>query len=123
MLDDFAAVERALRRYTDAYQPRSASVLAGVVAPKGNDQFPFAPALLDDLEVRSELRVRMAFLDTEQVHVLVRWYVEGVAAATIAGGLGRSLRHVYRVRTRAVERIVELGHADEFDDADLAEFV
>jgi len=53
---------------------------------------------------------------------VLRWYVEGAKPEAIARHLGRSVRHVYRVRARAVERLVDLGRDDEFADADVAEF-
>ena len=122
MLDTFVSVERALRRYADALQPRSSSVLAGAGGRGGGDHFPFPPALLDDLEVRHELRARMALLERAQVLVLVRWYVEGSKPTTIAADMGCSLRHVYRLRSTAIDHIVNLGRLGEFADADVAEF-
>jgi DNA-directed RNA polymerase specialized sigma24 family protein len=123
MLETFPEVERALRRYTDAFQPRSTSMLTGIAGGKsGGDRFPFAAALLDELELRKELKSRMSLLTPEENYVLVRWYVEACSAQRIAADLGRSVRHVYRLRTKAIEHIVNLGRADEFADADVAEF-
>jgi hypothetical protein len=122
VLDTFVSVERALRRYADALQPRSSSVLAGSGSRGGGDRFPFPAALLDDLEIRHELRARMALLEREQALVLVRWYVEGSTPTAIAGDMGRSLRHVYRMRSTGIDHIVNLGRLDEFADADVSEF-
>jgi hypothetical protein len=122
MLDTFATVERALARYTDAFQPRTSSV-SSLSRGSGGDHFPFHPSLLDGMDDRAELRRRMQWLDAEECLILVRWYVEGARPEVIAGALRRSVRHVYRRRVSAIERIVALGAADEFADADLAEFV
>jgi DNA-directed RNA polymerase specialized sigma24 family protein len=121
MLDSFASVERALARYTDPLQPRSGSI-STVPTVKPGGRFPFHPALLDGLEERTELRRRMLWLQVEEAVVLVRWYVEGARPEAIARDLGRSVRHVYRYRVAAIERLVALGTADEFADADLSEF-
>jgi hypothetical protein len=123
MLDTFASVERALTRYTDVLQPRTSSVSTLSRTSAGGDRFPFHPGLLDDLEERSELRRRLRWLEDEEALVLLRWYIEGARPELIAGALRRSVRHVYRRRVSAIERIVALGSADEFADADLAEFV
>jgi hypothetical protein len=123
MLDSFEAVERALRRYTDALQPRTSSIMTGLASgSKGGDRFPFRASLLDELEIRAELRARMSLLERDESYVLVRWYVEHATVAAIASDLGRSVRHVYRVRNNGIEKIVSLGRADEFADADVDEF-
>ena len=122
MLDSFGAVEEALRCFADPYQPRTSWITTIPRGRAGADRFPFGPALLDRLEERTELRARMAWLDQEAKVVLARWYLEGARPETIAKDLRRSVRHIYRVRARAVEQIVAMGRADEFDDADVAEF-
>lgn len=121
MLDTYAAVVRALVRFTDPLQPRTGSVTVASGRP-GNGELPFHPALLDGLEEREELRRRMACLPDEDATVLVRWYVEGASPEVIARDLRRSRRHVHRRRGAAVAALVALGRADEFADADVAEF-
>ena len=122
MLESFPAVERALHCFSDPYQPRTSSVTTVPQGRAGADRFPFGPALLDRLDERSELRARVALLDDEARIVLARWYLEGARPEVIARDLRRSTRHVYRVRTRAVEAIVAMGRVDEFADADVTEF-
>ena len=122
LLESYPAVEEALWRFADAYQPRSSSI---TTVPSGRitgDRLPFNAAFLDRLDERSELKARLAWLDHEEQIVVLRWYVEGAKPEAIARHLGRSVRHVYRVRARAVERLVDLGRDDEFADADVAEF-
>jgi DNA-directed RNA polymerase specialized sigma24 family protein len=123
MLDSFASVERALGRYTDALQPPSGSISAVPSARSSGDRFPFHPALLDGLEERAELRRRMTWLPDGEAVVLVRWYIEGARPDAIARHVGCSVRHVYRCRAAAIERLVAMGTAGEFVDADLSEFV
>ena len=124
MLSTFASVERALARYTDSCQPRTGSVTALGGSGKGAGfGDPFHPAMLGELEERRELARRMAWLDREEAVVLFRWYVEGAKPCVIADGLGRSLRHVYRRRSSGIEAIVALGRSENFEDADVDEFV
>jgi hypothetical protein len=122
MLATYASVEHALSHYSDCCQPRSGSVtsLGGGKGSGGGTSFH--PALLDDLEERRELGRRMAWLDRDDALVLLRWYVEGARPEAIAAGLARSLRHVYRRRTSAIQALVALGRSDDFEDADVAEF-
>lgn len=123
MLDSFPAVERALGRYADPFQPRGGSV-AVLHRRAGEGRFPFHPALLDELEEREELRRRMAALSPTDAVVLVRWYVEGALPEAIARDLRCSRRHVYRRRRAAVAALVEAGAGgDDLADADVSEFV
>ncbi len=121
MLDSYPGVEHALRRLADAYQPRTGSIMRTGGSPS-TDRFPFRAALLDDLEIRTELRARLAMLDLRERAAVFGWYMEGRDANTLARTLRCSARHVHRIRSQAVNRIVELGNADAFADADIAEF-
>jgi hypothetical protein len=98
-LDSFNAVEHALGGYRDHLR------------------------LVDGLGQRVELRRRMARLSREEVVVLVRWYLERVRPEVIAHDLARSVCHVCRSRTAAIERLAALGHGDDLADADSSEFV
>lgn len=122
MLSTFAEIERGLARYNDAFQPRTASFVSVGGSGRGPGGEVFHPTLLEDLELRAELRARLSWLDHEERLVLLRWYIESRPVQVIARELGRSVRHVYRVRNRAMERILELGRDDEFADASVAEF-
>jgi hypothetical protein len=122
MLATFASVEHALSHYTDCFQPRTGSVTSLGGGKGSGGGHPFHPALLEDLEERTELGRRMAWLEREEAVVLLRWYVEGARPDAIAAGLARSLRHVYRRRTSAIAALVALGRSDDFEDADVAEF-
>jgi DNA-directed RNA polymerase specialized sigma24 family protein len=122
MLETTMAVERALRRYTDPFQPKTSSVTTLGGRPGSFQASPFHPGLLDDLDERAELRRRMAWLPDEEAIVLVRWYVEGARPEVIAEALGCSVRHVYRRRATGLAAVVEMGCRYVFADADVAEF-
>lgn len=98
-LDSFRTVEQALARYGDHLQ------------------------LPDGLGQRVELRRRMARLSHEEVVVLVRWYLEQARPEVIAHDLARSVPHVRRCRTAAIERLAAFGQGDDLADADPSEFV
>jgi len=121
MLDTYADVERALSRFNDMARPTGGSIVT-VPRGKGPARFPFHRSLLDDLEVRTELKARMACLDERSRYVLLRFYIEQTTADAIGRSLRCSARHVHRLRTSAVETIVALGEHDDFADADVAEF-
>jgi FixJ family two-component response regulator len=78
---------------------------------------------VDPVEIDHELRRRLAWLTQEEAVVVSRWYVQSTRPEAIAASLGRSIRHVYRVRASAIHRIVALGQAEEFASADVAEFL
>jgi DNA-directed RNA polymerase specialized sigma24 family protein len=123
MLDTFESVERALRHYSDALQASSSSIMTcSSSGSSGADRFPFHPALLDSLEERTELRRRMVWLEPEEREVLVGWYVSGLGPHAVASAMGRSVRHVYRLRRSAIDYLVSMSTAGEFTDVDVAEF-
>ncbi|MGQ0519602.1 MAG: hypothetical protein ACT4PX_00440 [Actinomycetota bacterium] len=121
MLDSVAAVERVLWSYTDALQVRTSSVIP-LSSGRDHTRLPFHRSFIEDLDARAELRGRMGFLDPRDRELLLRWYVQSVGPEAIARHLGCSVRQVYRRRAAALVRLVELGRADEFADADVAEF-
>ena len=123
ILDSFAAVDSALTHYQDPTAIRSSTRFDGNGGPSDPSRFPFPPALLDRLEERSELRCRVRVLQPEEQQVIARWYFAGERPEVIAHALGRSVRHVYRLRSRAIGQLVDLGNDDEFADADVSEFV
>jgi DNA-directed RNA polymerase specialized sigma24 family protein len=124
VLGSFAEVDEALSCFQDIATLRSSCRFDGR-GGGGSDpsRFSFPPALLDRLEERDELGRRIRHLPHEEQVVIARWYFAGDRPEAIARFLHRSVRHVYRVRSRAVGRLVDLGCADEFADADVSEFV
>lgn len=109
LLEDHQSVVLALLTYTDWYQPSTASVMqvGGRRTRGGSDGLP--PALLGMFDVRAELRSRMRSLSERERGVLVLWYVRQLSVDDIARELGISRRHCFRLRSRAISRLVELS--------------
>jgi hypothetical protein len=121
VLDSFAEVERSLARCSSEIDRRAVAASDDAIRDDALGTVGESPR--DEAELRAELRARVALLSGEAWTVLARWYCEGADPITIARGLHRSVRYVYRLRRAAIEEIVELGCGDEFADVDLAEFV
>ena len=102
----------ALLTYTDWYQPSTASVLSvGRRVRGGSDGLP--AALLGAFDVREELRRRMQRLTDRERTILFLWYIRQLPADEIARVVRISRRHCFRVRARAIARLVETEHAGE----------
>jgi DNA-directed RNA polymerase specialized sigma24 family protein len=108
-----AEVVHCLLTYSDWYQPASASVLkVGARRTKGAGD-GMHPNLLETLDERRELRRLVALLTDKERDVLILWYVAQATPSEIARAVSASQRQVYRIRGRAVRRIVELGRPEE----------
>lgn len=110
MLDSPSEVIRALLRYTDWWQPATASILQIGAARRSRDFSDGIPSgLLSTLDERTELCRRMHALTDPDRSVLILWYVKQLSAQDIAKALHVSRRQVFRRRARAVRELVELG--------------
>lgn len=108
-----ASVIQALLRYTDWWQPATASVLNVGAARRASDLGDgFSPGLLDTLDERRELCRRMQRLEERDRDVLFLWYVKQLDVFGISRALGISRRQCFRRRSRAVHRLVALGDQD-----------
>lgn len=103
----------ALLRYTDWWQPGTASVIQ-VGAARRNASFSdgIPVGLLATLDERTELCRRMQLVSESERHVLFLWYVRQLAVEDIARELRISRRQCFRRRTSAIRKIVELGEPD-----------
>jgi DNA-directed RNA polymerase specialized sigma subunit len=104
-------VIRALVRYVDWWQPRSASVyrIGGRRTTKG-DGIP--AGLLETLDERAELCRRMELLSERDRHLLFLWYVEQAVVEDIARTLRLSRRQCFRVRAKALRVLTDSGNAE-----------
>jgi DNA-directed RNA polymerase specialized sigma24 family protein len=103
----------ALRRVPIGYGPRTGSVLSreGVHDP---DEDPFARGFLAGLEERTEIGRLMKLLDPRSRRLLGMWLVEGRPVTAIAKALGISRVHCYRLRDRALRRMLDESDGSEF---------
>jgi DNA-directed RNA polymerase specialized sigma24 family protein len=110
MLSTRDRVVLSLLTYTDWYQPSTTSVLhVGAARRSGGFSDGFRDGLLDTLDERTELRRRTSLLDERERQILFLWYVRQLPVNEIARIAGVSRRHCFRLRGRAVQRIVDLG--------------
>lgn len=111
LLDSPDLVVRALLTYTDWWQPATGSILT-VARSGGEAGDGFRSGLIDSLDVRDELRRRVGMLPERDRQLLFLWYVAQLPVEEIARAVGVSRRHCFRVRSKAIRMIVELGDAD-----------
>ena len=114
MLGSARDVIRCLTMFTDWWQPASSSVLQVGAARRGNETGDgLHPGIVETLDERTELRVRVSNLDDKARRVLFLWYVAQLPVGDIARAVGMSQRQCHRIRAKAVGRIVELGRDAE----------
>jgi DNA-directed RNA polymerase specialized sigma24 family protein len=101
-------VIRGLITYTDWWQPATASVFeVGAARRSSNGSDGIRPGLLETLDERSELIRRMALLSDRERRVLFLWYLRQLEVAEIAREIRVSRRTCFRIRSRAVQALVE----------------
>lgn len=100
-------VIRALARFRDCYDPKTASLM--LVGSHAQDPHaePFRAGFIARFDERAELLRRLATLDERARRLLVLWHVEAVPVAHIARRLGISRVHCYRVNRRALDAILD----------------
>jgi DNA-directed RNA polymerase specialized sigma subunit len=114
VLETGREVVRSLVTYSDWWQPATASVLAVAGARRDSDFGDgLRSGLVETLDERIELRRRVGLLSERDRRLLVLWYVVQLPAQDIATTLRISRRHCFRLRARAIRRIVELGDAEQ----------
>lgn len=106
MLDTTDGVIRVLRSLGRSTEPRSNSILARGGTGYSVDRDPFFGGFIDSLESRTELLNRFSVLDERERAVLSLWYVQDLAVPSICETLGMSRATAYRIRDRALERLV-----------------
>jgi DNA-directed RNA polymerase specialized sigma subunit len=108
-------IVRALLTYTDWWQPRTSSVLqVGALRRAGKEHTDGIPAgLLATIDVRDELRRRMASLGERDRTLLFLWYVRQLAVGDIAKAIHASRRHCFRLRAAAIHKLVQLGEEEQ----------
>ena len=110
MYDSPAEVIRGLLTYTDWWQPATTSVLQVGLARRSRD-LPdgIRDGLLESLGDRAELCRRMQRVGPVDRTILFLWYVRQLPVNEISHAAGLSRRQCFRLRARAVQKIVDLG--------------
>jgi DNA-directed RNA polymerase specialized sigma24 family protein len=110
LLVSSAEVTRCLLTYSDWWQPATASVFpVGSARRSGRASDGLHPGLLETLDERTELCRRMSTLAERDRRLLFLWYVSQLEAGEIARALRISRRQLFRLRARAIRKIVDAG--------------
>lgn len=110
MLDSPREVVRCLVTYADWWQPATSSVLqVGAARRRGDLSDGMRAGVLNTLDERSELSRRVWRLKDRERTLLFFWYVTERPIQEIARAVGVSRRHCFRVRNKAIRKIVEMG--------------
>lgn len=67
---------------------------------------PFRPGFLSTIDTRTELTYLLGLLDERSRTLLVLWFVEDFTVISIAGRLGISRVHCYRLRDKALRTML-----------------
>jgi DNA-directed RNA polymerase specialized sigma24 family protein len=99
-----AEVISALKRYRDAFDPRTTSIITPFRNGHDPHAEPFRAGFLGSIQERDELLRRL----TERIAVreralLLLWYIADLPVARIARRLGISRIHCYRLRKQAID--------------------
>lgn len=100
-------VVRALLTYTDWWQPFTSSVLQA--NHRGGETDGLRAGLVEHLEERQELCRRMDRLASRERRLLYLWYVKDAEPREISRACRISIRHVHRVRAKAIRTIVDFA--------------
>jgi len=107
MFDEPGDIIRALVRFADCYDPKSASLMLVGTVTKDPHGDPFGGGFIANFDERAELLERMKRVDERARTLLVMWYVQARPVARIARALGISRVHCYRVQRRALAAMID----------------
>jgi DNA-directed RNA polymerase specialized sigma24 family protein len=108
MFDSPHAVAAALKRYRDAFDPVTGSLIVARSGTRRQGAEPFRPGFLAGIEERTELERRMGRrLKQRERLLLVLWYVSDLQVSQIARQLQVSRVHCYRLRDKALRALCD----------------
>lgn len=110
---DKDGLERALAQLGEAPGPAGGSLVRLRERRHRIPREPFRPGFLSGIEERAEVVRRLRALEPRERLLLYLWYAEGRAVTEIAGRLGVSRVHCYRLRDRALAALAAAGLDDE----------
>lgn len=113
MLKTVEEVIAALKRYREAFDPKTTSII--MCRKDGFDPLvePFRAGFLSRIEEREELQRRMRMALTERERTLLwLWYIVDLPICRIAREVDISRRHCYRLRDKALSSLVNEADGD-----------
>ena len=109
MLKTSKEIIQTLMTLNDYYHIRSNHVIAGKAKAKDPSQRePFAPGFLSSIDCRKEILKGLKELDNRQRQILVLYYSFSKAPDDIAKNLNMSVRHLYRLKKKALDDLTDL---------------
>lgn len=106
MFRDRRHIVHALERLEEGYGPRTASLVVADRIKRDPHKEPFHPGFLSAIDRRSELIRLLRELDERSQRLLLLWFVEARPVTEIAAILRISRVHCYRLRDRALDRMI-----------------
>jgi DNA-directed RNA polymerase specialized sigma subunit len=97
----------ALERIEEGLGTVSTSIVAVDHTKRDPDADPFHPGFLSAFERRTQVLELLRGLDERSRRLLVLWFVHGRPVGEIAGDLGISRVHCYRLRNKALDEMID----------------
>lgn len=104
-----AEVINCLVTFADWWQPSTSSFMSIQGCKRKDRSDGLHPGLVNTLELRSELCLRMELLSHKDRELLFLWYVRQLHVDDIASITHISRRQCFRRRSSAVRRLVDAG--------------
>lgn len=101
------------------YSPSSTSLMRVQRRSRPHSADPFRPGFLATIGARAELARMLRVLDERSRWLLVLWFIEDRPVSAIAQRLGVSRVHCYRLRDKALRRMLD-DHLDRAQAAPAA---
>ncbi len=110
MLDSYEEVISTLKTLNDCYYLKSNFIICPKLS-KLNIGYrePFCLGFLDSIERRKELVRRLNKLEEREKTILLLFYTFGRPINYIERGLFLSCRHCYRIKNKALEKIINFN--------------
>jgi len=116
VLDSYKEVIRTLKSLNDCYFIKSNFLICHRLKKmdiKGRE--PFCPGFLDGIETRKELIRRLNKLGKREKIILLLFYTLGKPIEYIECSLSLCCRHCYRIKKRALEKIVNFDKEEKIN--------
>lgn len=100
---------QTLMTLDDYYHIKSNYVIAGKAKTRDSSKRePFAPGFLSSIDCRKEILKGLNKLDDRQRQILLQYYSFSKSLDDIAKNLSISIRHLYRLKKKALDELTGL---------------